>query len=606
MLPSLEYIKTLTNGVIAYIKNTDKKIRKDVDTEIKTNAPDWEQNDPEGKGFIKNRPFYKKTTESKRVFTNFYGGNINPPLGLIKGETYLFGPSEEPTQTYICKDAHDENSSYPVGSLYVGKSLSAAYVFFDSELYVNAGWSHLVGSSIWAISGPFATFNTLDNKYISDEYRAIITKCTNVTDRLVDGSGSHSIKLDFNAAKATGTYSVSFGGEANGTNSLSAGTALVAANGRGSVAFGCTTANSDYMFTTGLYNYTTEGLMVIGKGPGQSYKKDAFTLDASGNGWFSGEVYIGSTGGITKDSGSKKLATEDSIPTKVSAFENDSGYLTEHQSLEPYAKKTEIPTVPTKVSAFENDSGYLTEHQSLDAYAKKTEIPNAVTYTEQTLTDDQKAQARNNIGAQGIEVASAYYMWVNTSPHTNDIYSVYNTGASIGTISGQCTPDSDGNSIKTPVTVIFGSVSRGYVDVLAISAEGTMYSSTLKLSSESQPILHKIKNLTLNDDNTLSQQVMSAAPTEDMHIATKEYIDTSLNNFASAVLEFFAKKTEIPTVPTTDSELSATSTNPVQNKIVKAELDKKLESIPVDGTTIKLNDQGQLTLALSNANGVNF
>ena len=63
------------------------------------------------------------------------------------------------------------------------------------------------------------------------------------------------------------------------------------------------------------------------------------------------------------------------IPTKVSELENDSGYLTEHQSLVEYAKKTEIPTIPTKVSAFENDSGYLTEHQSLVEYAKKTEIP---------------------------------------------------------------------------------------------------------------------------------------------------------------------------------------------------------------------------------------
>ena len=34
-----------------------------------------------------------------------------------------------------------------------------------------------------------------------------------------------------------------------------------------------------------------------------------------------------------------------------------------------------IPEVPTKVSAFENDKGYLTEHQSLAEYAKKTEIP---------------------------------------------------------------------------------------------------------------------------------------------------------------------------------------------------------------------------------------
>ncbi len=66
------------------------------------------------------------------------------------------------------------------------------------------------------------------------------------------------------------------------------------------------------------------------------------------------------------------------IPTKVSELENDSGYLTEHQSLVEYAKKTEIPAVPTKVSAFENDSGYLTEHQSLVEYAKKTEIPTKV------------------------------------------------------------------------------------------------------------------------------------------------------------------------------------------------------------------------------------
>lgn len=36
---------------------------------------------------------------------------------------------------------------------------------------------------------------------------------------------------------------------------------------------------------------------------------------------------------------------------------------------------TEIPTVPTKVSAFANDAGYLTEHQSLEAYAKKADIP---------------------------------------------------------------------------------------------------------------------------------------------------------------------------------------------------------------------------------------
>lgn len=36
-------------------------------------------------------------------------------------------------------------------------------------------------------------------------------------------------------------------------------------------------------------------------------------------------------------------------------------YLTEHQSLEQYAKKTELPTVPTKVSELQNDSEFITK-----------------------------------------------------------------------------------------------------------------------------------------------------------------------------------------------------------------------------------------------------
>ena len=75
------------------------------------------------------------------------------------------------------------------------------------------------------------------------------------------------------------------------------------------------------------------------------------------------------------------------IPTKISDFENDVGYLTSHQSLAEYAKKTDIPTVPTKVSAFTNDAGYLTEHQDLTSYAKKTDIPTVPTKLSQ-LTDD--------------------------------------------------------------------------------------------------------------------------------------------------------------------------------------------------------------------------
>lgn len=60
------------------------------------------------------------------------------------------------------------------------------------------------------------------------------------------------------------------------------------------------------------------------------------------------------------------------------------GYLTAHQSLENYALKSEIPT---KTSDLTNDSGYLTEHQSLAAYALKSEIPTVPTNVS-ALTND--------------------------------------------------------------------------------------------------------------------------------------------------------------------------------------------------------------------------
>ena len=100
---------------------------------------------------------------------------------------------------------------------------------------------------------------------------------------------------------------------------------------------------------------------------------------------FSGYSMTGSVGTVF----SKQAPTE--IPTKVSAFENDAGYLTAdalegyalktdipaigdyvapvaegyitQDDLNGYALKTEIPTVPINVSAFTNDAGYLTEKQ---------------------------------------------------------------------------------------------------------------------------------------------------------------------------------------------------------------------------------------------------
>lgn len=67
------------------------------------------------------------------------------------------------------------------------------------------------------------------------------------------------------------------------------------------------------------------------------------------------------------------------VPTKVSELTNDSGYLTEHQSLDEYAKTADIPT---KTSELTNDSGFLVEHQSLADYLKSADA--ATTYLSKT------------------------------------------------------------------------------------------------------------------------------------------------------------------------------------------------------------------------------
>ena len=54
-----------------------------------------------------------------------------------------------------------------------------------------------------------------------------------------------------------------------------------------------------------------------------------------------------------------------------------------------------IPAVPTKVSAFENDKGYLTEHQSLADYALKSEIPS----TTNLATKAEVQEVENKIPA---------------------------------------------------------------------------------------------------------------------------------------------------------------------------------------------------------------
>lgn len=81
---------------------------------------------------------------------------------------------------------------------------------------------------------------------------------------------------------------------------------------------------------------------------------------------------------------------------------------------------TEIPVVPTIVSAFENDAGYLTQHQSLTNYPKKTELANVATSGDYTdLINTPTIPSTEGLATETY-VQSKIAEVVNSAPGTLD------------------------------------------------------------------------------------------------------------------------------------------------------------------------------------------
>lgn len=220
------------------------------------------------------------------------------------------------------------------------------------------------------------------------------------------------------------------------------------------------------------------------------------------------------------------------IPTKVSFFENDVGYLTEHQNLDNYALKTEIPVIPTKVSTFENDAGYLTQHQSLTNYALKSELPKNVS----DLTNDAKYITASEAPVQSINgktgIVSLTANDVGALPSTTTIPVVNNAKLTIQKNGS----DIDNFTANASVDKIINiEVPTKASDINAISTDNisqTLGNSETKVPSE--------KAVT---------QAMSAAGYGDMlkanyasksdNIVDKSYADENGNNIASTYIPKF-------------------------------------------------------------------
>ena len=154
----------------------------------------------------------------------------------------------------------------------------------------------------------------------------------------------------------------------------------------------------------------------------------------------------------------------------------DKNYLTQHQSLEDYALKSEIPTpyndleLKKRVEHLEskpdldtsnfvtnevlNSKGYLTQHQSLEGYAKKSEIP-------QAYNDTEVKQRLSTIEQKGESYATK-----------QELSSIPKTPQKLS-ISGDVVTLSDGGgSITLPTTTATTSGTPGQVNEYEIHGTG--------------------------------------------------------------------------------------------------------------------------------------
>lgn len=133
------------------------------------------------------------------------------------------------------------------------------------------------------------------------------------------------------------------------------------------------------------------------------------------------------------------------VPTNVSAFINDAGYLTQHQSLDDYAKKTDVNTAlanklginDTAAAAIKDDAGNTIS----TTYASKADV-SALLSTKLGVTATAYAAARDGAGnnivntyAKKTDIPSAYTLPNATSSTLGGVKIGSNISVSDGTIS---------------------------------------------------------------------------------------------------------------------------------------------------------------------------
>ena len=350
------------------MKNFMKTILSAVQTwtkgKIKESTADWNQNDSSADNYVKNRTHWEEEVEkevvvlSQSAITIESGGveNIDFNVYLEEGLTYTVIWNGE---IYECLARNDGYDDIYIGNQTLSDGWSFPETIASSEPFFIATYAKNNWNTIRAEQGEYAVgiyvsttqtvVHTLDAKYLPEEYATVEEVQTAQTtaetaQATADGAqstadnaqatadgkmdatnpvGTGSFSMNRKSGNAVGNYSISLGYNctASGEYSLAEGYSA-AAYGNGSHAEGWSTrATSNSSHVQGKNNIEDTDAKyahIVGNGTSNDARSNAHTLDWDGNAWFQGDVYVGSTDGVNRDDGSKKLATEEYTDNAVS------------------------------------------------------------------------------------------------------------------------------------------------------------------------------------------------------------------------------------------------------------------------------------------------
>ena len=254
--------------------------------------------------------------------------------GTIASHDYSHAEGYSTTASGQCSHAEGNNTTASSSRSHAeGYGTTASGTDSHAEGYsttASGDYSHAEGRS----DNKYSDIVTAENPTNDD----IITAWSTKKFSLAKGIGSHvegknNLALsDYSHAEGLNTRALGNESHAEGLNTTALGNESHAeglnttASGMYSHAEGNgTTASSNYQHVQGQYNIkdlSNTYADIIGNGIDTYNRSNAATVDWSGNAWFAGDVYTGSTSGKNKDEGSKKLATEEYVNTSVAGIVN--------------------------------------------------------------------------------------------------------------------------------------------------------------------------------------------------------------------------------------------------------------------------------------------